>query len=89
MAKKIIIDGAPGSGKTTILLGRTKEDPEGAERDSILKRGFKVYPETGPKVMEQAMKEKKYIDKEWIFEKITEEEVKKYKLMKKEKTIVV
>ena len=46
MIKRIVIDGAPGSGKSTVLVGRSHEDTPNVRFDCLQDRNFQVIQET-------------------------------------------
>lgn len=81
--KKIVVEGAPGSGKSILLKGSTRKNVDENYPGCLKQRGYKIVPESGPIAVERVMKEFGVLDKDKIFGEIIKEEVKKFNSLNK------
>jgi predicted ATPase len=85
MLQRIVIEGAPGSGKTTFLFGRSHADNPSVRFESIQDRGFSVIPESLTQVYHQS----RVIDTDptkiygLIIKNIIQAEIQRYNFPKK------
>ena len=82
---RYVFDGAPASGKSTILVGRSHIDPEDVMYDLCLRnRGFKVFDDSIAEVMGEIRKEGKSPRScaDEILKRVVYKEIQKYNLAK-------
>jgi predicted ATPase len=88
MTKKFVIDGAFGSGKTTILFGRGSEEPLDTHHDCLKDRGFNVLREACSIALHSVKDEELPLieNLDEIFRRLTEIEIERYFRMQDDKT---
>ena len=81
MTKRFVIEGAPGSAKTTLLAGHTHFDKPDVQYRSLRDRGFVVVPESAEVVINQLEAEGKdlLVDVNDSFKRIFAEEIKRFR----------
>ncbi len=81
MTKRYVIEGAPGSAKTTLLVGRTHFDKPDVQYRSLRDRGFVVVPESAGVVIDQLEAEGKDLldDVNDSFKRVFAEEIKRFR----------
>lgn len=79
--KRYVFDGAPASGKSTILVGKSHVDTEDVMYEKCLKnRGFKVFDDSIAEVMEEIRREGKSPRScaNEILKRVVDKEIQKY-----------
>ncbi len=89
MTKRFVIEGAPGSAKTTLLAGHTHFDNPDVQYRSLRDRGFVVVPESAEVVIKQLEAEgKDFLDNvNDSFERVVAEEVNRFHATENEEMV--
>lgn len=81
MTKRFVIEGAPGSAKTTVLVGHTHFDKPDVQYRSLRDRGFVVVPESAEVVIDELEAEGKdlLVDVDDSFKRVFAEEIRRFR----------